>query len=159
MEGDNPTRKYKWFRPRQAWYGRAQANGPTNYGTVSLFNDTLGSELIVLRHVAFLNMGNVRIAMFHQPGAQGTFASNGLPLVPGTAKRAGGIYTSDQATNQSTGLYFDCNTNQVEWRHDFPIAIVPPQYSVSFQCQTAATTTTVTFMWEAILEDELDYLF
>jgi hypothetical protein len=158
-EGDNPTRRYKWFRPRQAAWGFAQISAPTNFGTVSLYNNSGGAQYLVLRDWRAINISNNRVSMFYAVGAQGSSFMSGQSFMPDQPQLPGVCYDLDAGSATSTAFKFDQNVQQAWWPHDFPLAILPPGWSICFQNQSNATFMGGSFMWEAIFADELDFMW
>jgi hypothetical protein len=159
-EGLNPTRRYKWFRPRQAIRGSIVSPTPTNWGTLWLFNDTTGSQYIVLRDVAPRVDASSANFYFFRQGKAGTIQTGHLyPYVASTAKRAGIFYFSDEASQFTDDQVVTTLVGSMVWLHQFPIIVLEPGSSFVIQANNAGQSVGVIAVWESIEADELDYAF
>lgn len=158
-EGRNPTRRYKWFRPRQAAWGQISLASPTNKATLSLFNDNLGTQYLVVRTFQIQATAAHNISIQHQKGSFGTSGGNISSFVTNDAKKAGALYSLDTATALAPRWQTVANANTLPWPIDIPFAVLLPGWSLSFQDQTSAETMILNIMWEAIEADELDFYF
>ncbi|SRR5712691_5139551 len=158
MEGENPTRRYKWFRPRQAAYGFGVISSPTNFGTIWLFNDSPGQFYLAVRDWHTQNVGASRISVYNAQGAQGTKAREGVSYMQSTGKVPGAIYTQDVTSNVQNAYLFDNNAFSGSWYHDFPLGVVEPGWSLGFQNQTQAGFMGCSLIWEWLSADQLDFL-
>lgn len=159
MDGDNPTRRYKWFRPRQAARGSLTTDAPTNKATVSLFNDSKGSYVLVVRAFTVDSAAGHPIAAGYLQGAQGSAAGTVSPLWAGEATMRGSLYYLDTATALTPDWTFETGINQGYVAYPFPFAIIPPGWNLTFQNTTATEALTVNILWEAVFPDELDWLY
>jgi hypothetical protein len=157
MEGENPTRRYRSFRPRQA--SRAVGStAATNWATVRLYNNSTGSHYLVVRDWTFWT-GSTSIAFASGQGSIGTVPTTGItPLVAGTAAIPGQILVNDDATQINSDWATNDAGGQVSWMHDYPFAILPPNWWLAAQGRIQGSAINVAFLWEAILADELDYM-
>jgi hypothetical protein len=158
-EFDNPARRYKWFRPRQANRGVISLAGPTNSATLSLFNNSTGAHLLVVRAWSVAPTTAMQVLIASQRGPQGSAGGVVTPIVAGEAAQAGALYSLDTATALTPDWIAPVQTNWATWAQDFPFAIVMPGWSLSFQDSTAAETMYLAIFWEAILPDELDFMW
>jgi hypothetical protein len=158
MEGQNPTRRYKWFRPRQAARGTENA-GATNYATVRLYNDSTGPVILVVREVVWLTgAGTLSIAMGQGSiGVAGAFGSI-QNLIPGTARIPGKLLVNDDAALQVPDYVFSTGAPYASWLHDFPFTVIPPNWHLAMQNRSQGVSCLVGVMWEAILADQLDFM-
>lgn len=157
-EGENPNRRYKWFRPRNAARGVITLTGPTNNATLSLFNNSTGPHVLIVR--AFMvSMTTAHLALVaRQQGAQGTQGGQVVPLVAGEGARAGQLYSLDTATALTPDYLVPAQFNWPAFGLDLPFEVLLPQWSLSFQDTTAAETMRLAVLWEAVQADQLDYL-
>lgn len=157
-DGIQPRRLYHLFRPGQAARGRATTGVPVNLATIGLFNNTRGRNALVVRDIAVNGTAGDVIAASFQPGQVGTTAGQQSPLVANEAAEPGLMNWVDTATVYS-GDYALALTAQgvFWWQHDYPFAVIIPNYSLVFQDGTAAHAVTVSLIWEAIEIDQLDY--
>ena len=160
MEHDilNPRRPYKTFRPRQASRGGKAVGTATNYATVSLYNNSTGPYVLVVRHWMMNGAANANIAASYQQGQIGSSQGLVTPMIPSEATQAGLIASIDTATQYpgDTGIALAA-AGEAEWYHEFPFAFIPPKWSQVWQTTTIGQALTVVAVWEAILIDELDY--
>ena len=158
MEGENPTRRYKWFRPRQAMEGAlAPQATATNFATVSLYNDSRVSHYLVVRSLGLQLNGNFPTKIMHQ-GTLGSHLGTEAPLIPAEARLPGLIYYGDQAAAEPGAQIYEFQSNSRDYTI-LPFAVIPPGWSWGFQTNTVAGTLAYfNLLWEAIFADELDFL-
>ena len=156
-EGLNPTRRYHDVRPRQMARGLITLTGPTNSATLSLYNESQGDRLLVVRtYNLFTTVAHLVLVQLQQ-GKQGTAGGSVAPMIPGESV-AGTLYSLDTATALPNPDYMvDVLYNRPAWDYAFPFQVLHPNWSVSFQDTTAAETMRLAIMWEAIYPDQLDY--
>ena len=152
----NPTRRYKHFRPREA--ARAQKTlTPTNKATFSLYNDTTGRSVLVVRDFTVQGTANDLVGTSYQSGQIGTSQGLVQPLMPSGGKTAGLLASIDTVTTYASDYILALSSlGAFVWQHDFPFAVIEPGWSLVFQAATAAHATTVAVVWESIQIDELD---
>jgi len=162
MDGDPGTRRYKWFRPRQAVRGSTQDQTANNYWTGALYNNSTGPSVLVVRDLRWFPLNH---NIFYLTYYQGRLAGTNLPAqpyFPGDATPAGLVDWSDQGS--TLGAY-DYSFVQPSgrwvawWPHDFPIAIVPPGWSFVGQSQAKGEDGTLSLVWEVVSIDELEYMY
>jgi hypothetical protein len=158
-EDYNPLRRYKWFRPRQAMRGVIGITPSTNYGTVSLFNNSTAAQLLVVRDFFVITgtAGIVDIILYQ--GSLGSAGGQMQPVVSGDAVTAGQLYSLDDASILTADYAVNTAYNQPRWGHEFPFQILQPGWSLVFQFATKTVLIDLSIMWEAILAEELDYLW
>lgn len=163
-EGENPTRRYKWFRPRQAARGSITLGNVTNYSTVALFNSSSGAHYLVIRdyETIFADPGGLTSIGYVQ-GQLGTAGGVKTPLVPGEAVPPGILTSLDSATLLTLDWPLPwmggaMNNSSAWWPHNFPFAVLPPGWSFVLQDNAVGSgLAQLNVMWEAILADELDF--
>ncbi len=160
MEGDPGTRRYKWFRPRQAARGGIVSHTPTNFGTVSLYNPSTGPHVLVVRTWRHQAAANITYVWGYNNGRLSGTAGNVAPLFPGDAKPQGLVDYQDAAAtitgdfeekSVASGLLF--------WPHNFPFACIPPGWCLFVQGQSSASPIDCSFEWEAVEIDELEFYY
>ncbi len=155
MEGENPTRRYKLFRPRQAAFGSFLSGTPTNKQSTSLFNNSTGEFYLAVRDLTIPLLNGSAAFISVQQGSIGSHSGVEQPIVASAAALPGQVFSSDTATSfNSAWLY-----GNGAWAHDYPIAILPPGWSLMVQCRIGAQAMAVGFIWEAIYPDELDFMW
>lgn len=158
-EGLNPTRRYKWFRPRQAAFITGSISGAANNSDVILYNNSRGPQTLVLRDLRVISGAGSEVFLSMQHGTVGTLLSTAVPktMWPDQATPPGQIYTLDDATDLSSNFGLGCpNAGVPMWQHDFPFGIIPPNWSLIFQQSSALG---LSILYEAVFSDELDYAF
>jgi hypothetical protein len=158
MEGENPTRRYKWFRPRQAARGFADTNAGSNFPTYYLFNNSTAAQYLVVRAISG-QFGN-GLALAYVQGNPGVALGTITPLIPGTAALPGLLTFLDAAaaiTPDGGGPSYQTATQGTSWNHEFPIAILPPNWSLAIADLGGSQPRAVSVFWEAIFADELDF--
>jgi hypothetical protein len=154
----NPKRRWKDFRPRQASRGFKTTGVPTNLATISLFNNSTGAELLVVRDMTISGTASDQVAVSNVGGQVGS--SQGLvhSVVVGGAATPGLVASIDTATVYPADYSIALSTLAVfEWMHDFPFGVLLPGASLVFQVTTAAHALSVSLLWEAVSEDQLDW--
>lgn len=159
-EGDQGTRRYKWFHPRQA----ARAGSPSVAGvsskfvTIALYNSSTGPTVLVVRRVLFT--ANQLYGMFY---VQGRLTGTNYPaarLWPGEPAAAGLVDSSQAGAAGAYDSYLTPGDVGLGAGGDtIPIAIVPPGWSFVLQNSAADTAAGVSFVWEELSIDELEYFW
>jgi len=162
MEGDPGTRRYKWFRPRQAARGGVPLTTATNYATTALYNNSTGSTVLVVRDWQCSQGGDGNYTAqfgYYQGRLTGTNYP-ATPLFPGDAVPNGLVDYSDQP-HILPAEYANCGwiTLSAYWPHDFPFAILPPGWSLFLQAPAKTTILSFGIVWECVSIDELDYFY
>ena len=156
----NPARRYKHFRPRQAARGMKAQAAPTNRATISLFNNSSGPYVLVVRDFSVNGTANDNIVTSYQPGQIGTSQGLVQPLVPGEAIINGLIASIDTATVYAGDYTINLSSlGTYEWYHDWPYAVIQPGFSLVFQATVIAHAVTVSALWESIHIEQLDYFY
>lgn len=156
----NPRRLYRNFRPRQGVRGRATTGVPTNLATVGLFNNNRGRSVLVVRDISIAGNANDTVGASFQAGQIGSTAGQQSPVVANEAIEPGLMNSIDTPTVYSGDYAFALTAQGVFWwQHDYPFAVVIPNWSLTFQDTTAAHAMTISLIWEAIEIDQLDYFY
>jgi len=161
-EGDPGTRRYKWFRPRQAHRGTTgQLGAVAAHGSLGeLYNSSSGPTVLVVRGLviaatattlvncgnsaARLTTNNVRSAAYFGSNPAGAGIVDGSSALPV-------ITTFD--------FQFVAATTFTPVFADFPLAIVEPGWSFYVQDNTANQAFGASFIWEEVSIDELEYFY
>jgi hypothetical protein len=156
----NPRRLYRLFRPRQAMRGRATTTVPTNRATVSLYNNSTGRSVQVVRDVSIAGTANDTVAISYAQTQIGTTAGQQAPMVSNEAIFAGLMAYIDTATVYAGDYIAPLSAQGIfVWQHDYPLAVIENGYSMVFQCGVAAHAITVSLIWESIEIDQLDFFY
>lgn len=151
---------YELFRPRQGVRGRSITGTPTNLATVGLWNNNRGRSYLVVRDVTIAGTANDTVGTSFQPGQVGSTAGLVAPMVANEAVEPGLMNSVDTATVYPGDYAFALSSTGVFWwQHDFPFAVIIPNYTLVFQDSTAAHGMTVSLIWEVIEADQLDYFY
>ncbi|SRR6266446_2939105 len=157
MEGENPTRRYKWFRPRQAARGYgAPTQASPNTQSVSLYNNARVTHALVVRAIATASSAIAMVTESRQ-GVLGTLAMGAVAIFAGEAALPGQVFTNSGEGQLSPDFLVPNNGDQ-SWNHDFPFSILPPGWSLRVQPSGGSGDIQVSFLWEALTIDELDFL-
>jgi len=155
---ENPTRKYKYFRPRQAFRGTANLT-PTNLPSFALYHTGLNATVLIVRYWELTLAAAATVLTAIQRGVYGNKVMTGVGIVPETAAPAGNVNSLDTAT----AITGDASPAVVPpvygWIQDYPFTVLQPGCSLIVQGQTVAQAARVTFFWEEILIDQLDFLY
>jgi hypothetical protein len=158
FEGENPTRRYKHFHPRQAKRGGFPTSAATNYATGALFNDS-PNQLLILRLVLLGTQGSdFMVSGMHDGRLAGTPGSVGN-YVPSLGNLPGLVDFSDQAAALSYDfpLYDAAIDSAPELKPTWPLAVIEPGWSFFVQATSTGDSIYASFIWEAIYPEELDY--
>ena len=158
MEGENPTRRYKFFRPRQAARGYISVSGGSAFPSVYLFNPTSTHYLVVRDFQPVVGSGSL-LYIASVRGKTGTQGGTIHAFVGDTTTPAGQLWSDNAATALTPDNLQRDTGNSSMWSHDFPIGIVGPGWSMVFQQAVSTTTLELALIWEAILPDELDWSY
>lgn len=154
----NPRRRYRDFRPREAMRGRSITGVPTNRATVSLYNNSTGRAALVVRDLSMSGTANDTVAISYVGGQVGSTAGLQAALVANEAVFAGLVASIDTTTVYPGDYIAPLSAQGIFiWTHDFPLGVVQPGYSMTFQCSTAAHALTLALVWESVEIDQLDY--
>jgi len=159
MEYENPTRRYKWFRPRQAQYGSIQPGTHVNYGQGSLYNDSTGPQLLVVRAINMLSSQGANMFLQAYQGKSGAPGGTVSPFVAGEARLAGALFSLDNASGLFAVFGMSSPTGSFPFNGSLPVMVLPPGWSLLAQSSGLADVCTFSFLWEAISIDELDFLY
>lgn len=160
FEAENPTRRYKHFRPRQAARGGVGAVTPTNYATFALFNNSTASQLLIVRAVSYginsapVQWGMIEARLTGTPGQTGNY-------FPSMGELPGLVDFSDQPAILP-GDYVDgysLETSVSLAPFPFPLAVIEPGWSFFIQATSMGNPSAAGFIWEAIFPEELDYVW
>ena len=159
MEFENPTRRYKWFRPRQAARGEIGISA-VNYATAQLYNDSSGPSILVVRDLRVIDeSGNSRQQLYYSQTKLSINNGTKTPLMPGEAAPAGLLGTQDLPALATFDFMFADGTDVGSWIHDFPLAIIPPGWALNAQIGTLAHLLYISVVWEVVSIDELDFIY
>lgn len=156
----NPTRPYKYFRPRQAARGNVNLASSVNFATCLLTNASTGAFYLVLREWRLSSgaANTVRVASTKALTATATGVT--VPMVPDMAAPDGVMGSVDAATQIVADYRIVIPAGADQWyQHDYPFGVIPPQWSLAFQAQTAAQALVLSAVWESVAEEELDSVF
>jgi hypothetical protein len=130
----------------------------TNFATVSLFNQSSGAEVLVVRGFNATGFSPTLTRGNHQ-GALGAHVGVEQTFVGGEGVRPGLVYYVDAAAVDTKLVPYSASLVVTSDYTSLPQAVVLPGWSFVIQATTAgATVPNFTFFWEAIGIDELDYL-
>lgn len=156
IEDVNPARRYKWSRPRQTHRGYGQQTNNTNKGTISLYNDSTGNQILVVRLLSVVTTAG-ETGLSSRTGILGTLYGHGQPITVGDARGPGAVYTIDTATTFASDFSYITSGNAGLLEPMFPIAVLPPNAALVVQNTQSASNINVSFIYEAIAIEELDY--
>lgn len=159
-EGDQGTRRYKWFRPREAVRGFGNQSSNTNNANVSLYNNSTGAQLLVVRGYRVSASAALSVDSAMVQGNPGGTLGNRQELMPNQATNPGVILINDfSAALTGTWRVIVPSGDDTYWPHNFPFALIPPGWALQFQGIGTGTSMRVDFLWEAITIDQLDYFW
>lgn len=160
FEAENPTRRYKHFRPRQAARGGVGEVTPTNYATFALFNNSTASQLLIVRGVSYAigsrppQWGMIEERLTGTPGQTGNYFPS-MGALPGL------VDYSDQPAILPGDFVdgYSGATNASLPPLPFPLAVIEPGWSFFIQGMITGGGSSAGFIWEAIFPEELDYVW
>jgi hypothetical protein len=174
FEYENPTRRYKWFRPRQACRALAGGTEGDTDNAYGLLNNSTGAQLIVVRGIEVQVYAN-GFSIWQLGVIQGTLGSqgNGLapqisPLVTGQSGYPGSLWSATAATAPATDYMLRQDAvfgvtqsySSAYWPYDFPAAVLQPGWSVFVYDENAQQVNQmVAFLYEWLYPDELDFFW
>lgn len=130
---------------------------PTNWGTVYLYNNSTGRDVLVVR--AFNYFASVSTAIFlkYYQGFTGTAGGVAQVMVPGDGQLPG-VWYGDDIASQGSNFDYSISYFSVGWEpNETPHFVLPPGWSVMAQGSNDGSTIQCWALWEAIRADELDY--
>lgn len=157
MDGDfdNPARQYRGFRPRQGASSGFIATAPVQNANHGLYNNSPNKYLVVRRVVCICVSAPVAVFEHLLRGAVSGIVT---PIVAGEAL-IDGQHTYSDAGSPGTGNFLFTAPTQTgpSWNQDFPMAVLPPGWSLRVVDPTVAEAMSVSFFWEAVFPRELDF--
>ncbi len=143
----------RWARRGMRGRGSA-ASLASNYSSVSLYNNSSGAESLIVRWVNNYQTQTLGLGFWWQQGVFGATAGKWEPITATQALLAGQVW-SNQTTVAPTLYYetFNLSIHHVvtpEW----PIAVIPPGWSLVAGVNTVATGVFVSWLWEAVPASE-----
>lgn len=156
-EYQNPTRRYKAFRPRQAYRGVITLATPTNNATLSLYNSGSGPQVLVVRAFTVAPTTAKSVFIAREKGSQGSSGGLIQPVMGATPAGPGQLFSLDTATALTPDYLATPQSNSPIWPYEFPVDVLVPGHSLVFQDTTAAEAFSLAILWEAITVEELDF--
>lgn len=158
MDNYNPNRRYEWFRPREASRGSVALASSVNFATCLLTNASTGPKYLIVRNFRISSGAANTVRVGNSKAFAASATGVAVPMVPDTAPLDGVMGSLDAATQ----LVADYRViipagNDQFWPNDWPVAILPPGWSLVFQVNVAAQALTLSCVWEAIDADQLDF--
>lgn len=153
---NNQQRQYVDFRLRQAARGGVPNTTPTNFGTISLFNNS-NQFILVVRSwqfgaaaaSSFWGFGHTESRLTGTPGTVN-------PVFPQTQTPPGLVDYSDQAVKLAVDLTSgDSGLWNFAASVEIPYAAIPPGWSFYMTQIVTAKVTVGGFLWDWCTPDEL----
>lgn len=141
--------------PRRCMRGGVLRFTPANLGTVGLYNNSTGPELLVLWYLSWSTQNGLAV-MGIQRGIVGTAQSTIAPLVTGETIYAGQVTKGDTATAVNADLmpYFP-SYESTTLHPTLPWAILQPGWSFLIQDNTTGDAMNASFIWQSIHSEDL----
>ena len=137
------------MRPQRCMRGGVLPFTPTNLGTVSLYNNSTGAEVLVIWYVNTNSSDTVLQAGIIQ-GKQGTAQTTVAPLITGNPIFAGQVCKLDTTTVMPFDQCFQYGQNpSASINADLPWAILQPGWSFVVQDTGDADEMCCSFVWQA----------
>lgn len=147
------ARSWLKFYPRRASRGAIATASEASY-CATLFNNSSGPQLLVVRFVcADPNQAEPTYLGYVQ-GQQGAPGGIVTPMVPDMPAQPGILtsWAAPSVTWVDHCLVF--NTSMAYWPHEWPIAILPPNWSLAVYSQ--ANQSTIYLVWDWVYAHEFD---
>ena len=130
----------------------------TNLATFFIYNNTTGAQLLVVRDLTLNGAAGGTYVASYVLGPQGAGPGKVQQMVPSNPVQVG-VITSQDATVAFPGDYVVAlsTTGVWEWEHDFPFAVLEPNWTLVFQNPALGNPGSVSAVWETVYEDQLDY--
>ncbi len=147
---------YPRFNPYRAMRGGLLAGSPTNLGTLSVFNDSTGADLIAIWGVLSTEAITLQQAFGATQGALGAATGTMQSYITGEPRKAGQLNYLDTTTVLAPSLVLNGVYSQsVTILPPVPLAILQPGWSCYVQNQNAARVLSVSFLWQAVHIEDL----
>jgi hypothetical protein len=139
------------FNPYRSMRGAASLVGPTNNGTIALYNNGAGADILGVWMVTSLVAGGVVFVSF-QAGQVGTAAGTVAPVVTGEPPQSGLITSLDTATiyQNGIGILAAYPVGDALPIGKFPSYFLQPKMSLVVQAESPAQDTRAAFLWQAM---------
>jgi hypothetical protein len=144
----------QWARRGHRGRGTTTASGSA-FNVISLYNNSTGNELIVVRNVVTDALHGVIFGVMHSYGATGSNTGTVTRIMAGEPVRAGQIYVTNVPNTNVPDFYPAMNAGQVNEWPDWPVSILPPNWSLWALNQVISTQLSVSFLWEVVTASEL----
>jgi len=143
------------FIAHRAMRGAASIS-PTNYGTVSLYNNGHGEDILAVWMITN-NSGGAGGAVSFQQGMVGSVAGTVSSVVTGDAPNYGVIYTLDSAAafTNYIGLTDGYATVDGLPLAKFPSYFLQPNWSLCVQALTANVLEQAAFLWQVVHRQDI----
>jgi hypothetical protein len=131
--------------------------GEATNTTITLFNQSLGPELLLVWQIGSLQGAQQNLSISHQQLQPLANVAKTQPIVPSDAPPPGILSSGDQPTFYTPDYVFQMNDAPIGWPATFPFAVIPPQWAMVIQYAFGGEASLgVTIWWEAILEKYFD---
>lgn len=159
IKGSYVRNRADWYALRLAATKIYQFQAAAQYTYVGLYNNATDGSLLYVVHAAW-NSTQTGTCFFG--ATMGNLFTNTSPahtLYPPSAAPPGIVGSWTSATDlfnvggTSTPAYCEVGSQQDrswEWQSDFPLAIVPPGWTVAFEERTIAQDLSASFWWLAL---------
>jgi len=136
----------------------SQAAVAAQYSYVSLYNNSPGPDVLVLRTLHEFNVSSLSMFMAAVKGVPVGSASGAVlaPIWTGQAVHAGQIYAGTSATALTPDWQILVGAT-VPWimTGKMPLAIISPNWALVFTTKAVNVTLSLSLVWEAVPADEL----
>lgn len=143
------------INPRRLFRGTGATVAVAN-NFVGLYNASQGDRLLVLFGYTLACQTTTQTGAFGFQGSAGAKAMNGVPVLLGEGSGSGQIFSGTNPAGVVVDFrsYFLGNTS-LPWLNKIPFAVIPPGWMLGFTNGSTAVGTTVSFLWQEMLPDEL----
>jgi hypothetical protein len=141
--------------PRRCARGTVPEFTPTNLGTVALFNNSSGAELLLVLAVALESTAQPLYIGFTQQKL-GTVQTTAGPLMSGEAMPPGQVTKLDTASALIGDVWTNSNIVLTSTLNSpLPWAVLQPQWSFFIQDTGTGDPMGASFIWQAVHTDDL----
>lgn len=153
-------RKYAEYMLRHAARGTGNITA-VNHATFALFNNSTSGRFLVVDDWSWDDTTSTAnfMSTYSRTRLTGS-AGTAVTVFPESGAVPGLIDVSDQAVQLTADGQFKGPTNVDRyWPHEFPYAVVPPNWSFVLQDFNGAHSVQVNFWWIALFPLEFEYLY
>jgi len=153
-----PSYPRAWLKlyPRRASRGAVSSATNGNTAECSLYNNSTGAQILVVRSI-LQPIAATSVGLYYHQGPLGSLSGTIAPMIPDMPAHPGLLYQYNNPAPGTPDFYLPNPGGYPTWDHDFPIAMLPPNWSLVVS--GPGSSAPVSFLWDWLYAQELDAWF